>query len=218
MVCGFNVLTTIGQLLIESSKAAIIAYSMPAMTAGLAALFLGERLGVKGGTALFAGMLGIAVLASESLSAWVEAPAGPLVMLLAAFSWAAGNVMLKGRDWQLEALPLTVWFFAVSSLTVWPLVLVFEPPWLQSWPSVPVAATLLYHALGPMVICYALWTVLVDRLPASVAAITALLAPVVGVLSSLILLGEAVTWQKLVALALILVSITLVLTPQKSGS
>lgn len=217
VICGFNVLTTLGQVLIESSKAAIIAYAMPAMTAGLAAAFLGERLGLRGGLALLAGMAGICVLVSENFSAIVAAPAGPLIMLLAALSWALGNVMLKGRTWELEGLPLTVWFFVVSTLAIWPLVLIFEPPWEQSWPSMPVLATLLYHALGPMVICYALWTALVDRLPASVAAITALLAPVVGVVSSLILLGEPTTWQKLVALALILVSITLVLFPAKSG-
>ena len=34
VVFGFNVLTTLGQMLTETSKAAIIAYTMPAMTAG----------------------------------------------------------------------------------------------------------------------------------------------------------------------------------------
>ena len=43
-VFAFNVLTSIGQTLTEASRAAIVAYTMPAQTAVLAALFLGERL------------------------------------------------------------------------------------------------------------------------------------------------------------------------------
>ncbi len=215
VVCGFNVLTALGQVLTETSKAAIIAYTMPALTAGLAALFLGERLGPTKLVALALGMAGLGVLASENVAALISNPLGPAIMLMAALSWALGNVALKSRQWKLSSLSLTVWFFVASSAFVWPLVLIFEPPWQQSMPSAPVMLTLLYHALGPMVVCYALWTALVGRLPASVAAITSLLAPVVGVISSMILLGDAVTWQKLVSLAMILVSIKLAIAPDR---
>ena len=40
LVFGFNAMTSLGQILVETSKAAIIAYIMPALTAGLAAGFL----------------------------------------------------------------------------------------------------------------------------------------------------------------------------------
>jgi drug/metabolite transporter (DMT)-like permease len=93
-----------------------------------------------------------------------------------------------------------------------------EPPLPQSWPSTPVLATLVFHITGPMVVCYALWTVLVGRLIASVAAIAALLAPVVGVSSSIILLGDPLTWQKTISLAMILASIFLTLSPAKPVS
>lgn len=214
VVCGFNVLTALGQMYTETSKAAIIAYTMPALTAGFAALFLGERLGKLRVIALGVGMAGLAVLASEDLSALVAEPLGPVIMLLAALSWALGNVALKARQWSLPTLSLTVWFFVASSLFIWPLVLVFEPPWQQTVPSTPVLLTLIYHALGPMVVCYALWTALVGRLSASVAAITSLLAPVVGVLSAVVFLGDVVTWQKVIALGMILLSIKLAIAPQ----
>ncbi len=216
VICGFNVLTALGQMLTETSKAAIIAYTMPALTAGFAALFLGERLGTKRLTALAVGMAGLAVLASENFAALVSEPLGPVIMLLAALSWALGNVALKARQWSLAALPLTVWFFVASSLFIWPLVLIFEPPWEQTMPSAPVLITLVYHALGPMVVCYALWTALVGRLSASVAAITSLLAPFVGVVSAVVLLGDPVSWQKIAALAMILVSIKLAIAPQRA--
>jgi drug/metabolite transporter (DMT)-like permease len=58
-----------------------------------------------------------------------------------------------------------------------------------------------------MIICYILWAVLVARLPAAIAAISALTAPVVGVLSSIFLLNDVMTWQKSAALAAIIFSI-----------
>jgi len=42
LIFGFNVLTAIGQVLMETSKAAIIAFTMPSLTAGLATIFLNE--------------------------------------------------------------------------------------------------------------------------------------------------------------------------------
>ena len=218
LIFGFNVLTAIGQTLTETSKAAIIAYTMPALTAGLAALMLGERLDRRRLAALAIGTAGLAVLASEDLAALVAQPLGPAVMFGAALSWALGNVALKARRWSLPSLALTVWFFVGSAALCWPLAILLEPPLAQGWTTPPLLATLAFHIVGPMVVCYALWTVLVGRLTASVAAIAALLAPVVGVSSSIILLGDPLTWQKAVSLAMILASITLTLTPSRTIS
>ncbi|MEH6526451.1 MAG: DMT family transporter [Sneathiella sp.] len=211
IIFGFNILTAFGQMVTETSKAAIIAYTMPALTAVFASVVLGENLEAQHKVALVLGMAGIGVLASENFGALLSDPTGPVIMFFAAFTWALGNVALKSRTWSLSALPLTVWFLAVSSIVCWPLVLLFEPPWEQSVPSASVLLTLLYHTVGPMVVCYTLWTILVDRLPATVAAIATLLAPIVGVSSAVILLGDQLTWQKIAALSLILVSISMTL-------
>jgi drug/metabolite transporter (DMT)-like permease len=209
-VFGFNVLVIIGQTLTEASRAAIIAYTMPAMTAVLSALLLGERLSGRRLAALALGMAGIGVLASEDWAGLIAAPAGALVMLGSALSWALGTVAMKAGRFTLAPMPLTVWFLGLSALASWPLVAAFDLGWWRdpvlSW---PVAAVWAWHLLLPMVICYALWTSLVGRLPASLAAIATLLAPFVGVASAVILLGEPLGWQKAVALALVLGSIAL---------
>lgn len=215
LIFGFNVLTALGQMLTETSKAAIIAYTMPALTAGLAVVLLGERLDRRRSAALAIGTTGLAVLASEDLSALLADPVGPAIMFGAALSWALGNVALKARKWSLPPLALTIWFFVGSAVLAWPLAILTEPG--LSLPSPAVLATLLFHITGPMVVCYALWTVLVGRLTASVAAIAALLAPVVGVSSSIILLDDPLTWQKAVSLAMILASIFLTLAPAKAA-
>ncbi len=213
LVFGFNVLTSFGQVVTETSKAAIIAYTMPALTAFFAVIFLGERFGLRLFMALVIGMAALWLLASEDFLAMVSGLTGPVIMMLAALSWALGNIALKARAWSLPPLSLTIWFFVVSSLACWPLVLLFEPPWQQSWPSWPVLWTMSYHVLGPMVICYVLWAIALSRLPVTVAAISTLTAPLVGVSSAMIFLGEPVTWQKLAALLLVVTSIGMTLVP-----
>ena len=207
LIFGFNVLTAFGQIFLESSKAAIIAYTMPSLTAVLATFYLRDRLGTRVVIALLVAMSGLAFLASENLTSLIENPFGPVIMIFAALSWALGNVGLKSRKWRLQPLPLTVWFFAFSSFAPWTLFFIREPIWQQNLPSLQVLATLTFHILGPMIICYILWAVIVARLPAAIAAISALTAPVVGVLSSIFLLNDVMTWQKSAALAAIIFSI-----------
>lgn len=217
LVFGFNILTTFGQLVTETSRAAIIAYTMPALTAVLAVVFLNERLAWRTIGALAMGMAALGVLISEDIAVLASgAPGGaigPIIMLLAALSWALGNVALKTRRWSVSPLALTVWFFVVSSIACWPLVLAFEPPWRQTWPSIPVLLTLVYHVLGPMVICYALWTLALGRLPATIAAISTLTAPIVGVGSAVFILGDQMTWQKIASLLMVVTSVLLTLLP-----
>ncbi|MEM7211665.1 MAG: DMT family transporter [Pseudomonadota bacterium] len=208
-VFGFNVLVTFGQIFTETSRAAIIAYIMPALTAMFSVAFLGERLGPNRIVALLLAIVGIAVMASENLGYLLANPLGPLIMLGSAVSWALGIVASKARTWTIGPTAQAVWFLGASGICCWPLVFVFEPLSGLAMPSPKVLWVMAFHIIGPMLLCYALWTTLVDRLPASVAAIATLLAPVVAVGSSMLLLGDPPTWQKLMALSLIVASIAL---------
>ena len=115
-VFGFNVLVTWGQLMTETSKAAIIAYIMPALTAVFSVVFLSERLGPNRLLALAIGMAGIAVMASENLSDLIDHPVGPLIMVGSAISWALGIVASKARSWTLGPAAQAVWFLGASGL------------------------------------------------------------------------------------------------------
>ncbi|HEY9040355.1 MAG TPA: DMT family transporter [Roseovarius sp.] len=212
---GFNVLTALGQLFTEASRAAIIVYTMPAITAVLAAIFLKDRLTGRRITAVLIGLLGLGVLASSDVAALIAAPLGPFLMLMAALSWAIGNVLVQGRQWSLSPLALTFWFFIVSLVLAWPLALWLEPPGARQLPPLPTIAVFAFHVAGPMATCYLLWAVLLRRLPATVAAISILTAPTVGVLSSVLLLGEPASSQKMLALGLIVLSIAITLTGKR---
>ena len=191
-IFGFNMLTTLGQVLTETSKAAIIAYTMPAITALFSVVFLGDRLRPTVASALVVGMGGIAILASENMSQLLANPLGPAIMVTAATVWSLGTVAMKAGTFTLSAMGLTTWFMGLSAIVCWPFALVLEEPFAIPMPSSGALAVWLWHALLPMVVNYALWTRLVGQVSAPVAALATLLAPVVGVTSAMVLLGAGV--------------------------
>ena len=211
LLFGFNVSTAFGQLFTQTSNAAIIAYTMPSMTAVLSAVLLGDQLSKRLILAICVGLAGLSILAVDDITGLVKEPLGPALMLLAAFSWSIGNVLSQANKWVLLPLARAAWFFVISAVMTWPLALFFEPLELSRLPSAKTLWVLLFHVLGPMVACYIMWTTLLGKLPATMAAISTLLAPVVGVLSAIAILNEPMTLHKAIALFLIVVSIAIAL-------
>jgi drug/metabolite transporter (DMT)-like permease len=208
-VLGFNVFTAFGQLHTQTSTAAIIAFTMPMWAAVFSIPFLREQMTSRRLGSLAVGMLGLALLVSEDVSSFLSQPIGPLFMLGAAISWAAGTVVLKSRVWSIKPIAQAAWMLGVSAPPAIIAGILFEYEGGLAMPSMAVITTMIYHILFPMVLCYAAWSLLVARLPASVAAMGTLLVPIVGVGSAAVFLGDALSWQKLGALALVLLSIVL---------
>lgn len=214
-ILGFNVLTSFGQLLTATSSAVIVAFTMPMWAALFSAVFLGERLSANRLLSLLAGMTGLAVLVHGELDAFVASPGGPLFMLGAALSWAAGTVALKARTWSIEPIARATWLVGVSAPFAALGSYLLEAPPTMTLPSPETLAVFTYHVAFPMVICHAVWVTLVSRLPASVAALGTLLIPVVGVASASLILGDNLGATKIVALGLVLISVLLTFLPPK---
>jgi drug/metabolite transporter (DMT)-like permease len=208
-VLGFNVLTAFGQLHTQTSTAVIIAFTMPMWTAVLSIFFLGESLTWRRAAALVVGLSGMLLLVVDDLSGFIAQPLGPLYMLGAALSWAAGTVVLKSRTWSIKPIAQATWMLGVSAPLAILAGVLTEYEGQIGLPSTGVMVTMVYHILFPMVICYAAWSALVGRLPASVSAMGTLLVPVVGLTSATVLLGDALSWQKIAALTCVLLSIGL---------
>lgn len=207
LIFAFNMLTSLGQSLTQASQAAIIAYTMPAITAVLSVVILKEKMGVRLIVALLLCLAGLTILLWKDLTVLVDSPAGSITMLGAAVCWSFGNIALKLRQWDLAPAARATWFFIISAVLSWPVIWLLESPLSLTMPGFGVQLTMLYHVLCPMVLCYLLWAMLLTRIPVSVAAIAILTAPVVGVLSAVVFLGEPLTWQKTVSLGLIVASI-----------
>jgi drug/metabolite transporter (DMT)-like permease len=187
-VLVFNVCSAYAQIYGTTSRAIVIAYSMPIWAALLAHFVLKERLGALklGALALCAAGLAILILPL----ARIGFPLGALFALVCAWTWAAGTVYLKWANIRAATLAVAAWQLLFGGLMLAAGMIVFEGlPHLWPLPA-HVVAWIGYNGLIGMGLAYFLWFVVVDRLPATTASLGSLLVPVVGVIGSAWLIGE----------------------------
>ena len=192
-ITAFNFCTAFAQLNTSTSRAAVLTYTMPMLSAALAWALLGERPGQRGGWALGLGSAGIAVLAwpvFEGLaSGQGAAPRGLVFPLLAALSWACGTVAAKRWPPVGERIVITAWQLGIGGACGALAALLTGEALPTVWaPRVVVA--LGYHIVIATAFAYLLWYRILDAQSATVSSLTTLAVPVVGVLGAMALVGD----------------------------
>ncbi len=187
-VAAFSVGSAYAQVYGTTSRAVVIAYSMPIWAALLARLVLKEELNAVKLAALALCALGLAILIWPLARAGF--PFGALIALGCAWSWAAGTVYLKWAKIAAPTVTAAAWQLLFGWLMLIAGMLLFEG--LPDLTHVPphVLAWLGYNGFIGMGLAYFLWFVIVERLPATTASLGSLLVPVVGVIGSAWLIGE----------------------------
>ncbi len=219
-IAAFNFCTAFAQLHTSTSRAAVLTYTMPMMSALLAWLWLGERPGRRGTLALGLGSAGIAVLAWPVLRGWF-APSGTgpqvallglLFPLLAALGWAAGTVATKRWPPVGDRIVITAWQLVFGGVMgVVAAGLAGERLPLQ-WPP-RIAWAMAYHIAIAMALGYVLWARLLEVLSATASSLTVLAAPVVGVIGAMLLVGDRPSAADWLGFVLVLSAAALMLLP-----
>lgn len=179
--------------------ASLVLQSQAFFTVLMAAVFLGE--GVRRHNMLGMAIAVVGLLLIEQGAAPGSVPAlGFILTLLAALSWAAGNIVTKGTG-KIDMLGLVVWGALIPPVPFFILSWIFEGPQtirasLFGLTYVGVLAVC-YLAMIATIVGYVLWGRLLSRHPASKVAPLSLLVPVVGLVSAAVFLDEhlaAVQW------------------------
>ena len=155
----------------------------------------------------FAGILLIAIQGNSDAT-----PIGLAVILIAALSWAAGNLVAK-KSGKVNIIAFLAWssIFAVPPLAL--MSYYYEGPSLiiyslgssqwQAW------AIVLWQTIGNTLIGYGAWNLLLQRHAAALVVPWALLVPVFGMAASSMFLGESMPWWKWVAATFIIAGLVL---------
>ncbi|MBL8699799.1 MAG: DMT family transporter [Alphaproteobacteria bacterium] len=206
----WQVTTGYGVRFLGSGHAAILAFTMPLWSGLIAFTFLGERPTLRFAVALAMGMGGVALLSMRGGGfAWSELP-GIAFMFAAAIGWAIGTLYSKRHAPTLSRLAMTAWQMllgALPILAIWPLM---EP---VAWPHASWSAWMgaSFTTFIALVVGYIAWFRLVELLPAHIASLASLAAPVVAMLTGAAMLREALGLRELVALGLMVGALALVL-------
>ncbi len=137
---------------------------------------------------------------------------GFALVVAAAGSWAIANVIVKRIDGE-QPLAVVVWASAAAALAMLPVALIVEGP-AAMWEAARALDTLAWLGLAfqawpTTLIAFAIWAWLLRTHPAALVAPFTLLVPIVGMSCAVLLLGEDVTWWKLVSAALVLSGLAL---------
>ncbi|KZD05848.1 DMT family transporter [Oceanibaculum pacificum] len=210
-VTGWHIFSAYGLLLVPAGRGAIIAFTMPIWASILASLVLKEAFTGRKLIGLILGVSGLAVLIGPELAGLGAAPIGSLLMLGAAVTWAMGTIVTKRQPWRLGTAALTGWQLTLGGIPVLIGALLIDPAPDFTGLSGTVLWAAIYAALIPMIFCHWAWFRIVELFPASIAAIGTLAIPVVGVLSSALVLGEPIGLAEIAALVLVLAGLSVVM-------
>ncbi|MFN0163126.1 MAG: DMT family transporter [Burkholderiales bacterium] len=206
----WNIATTYAAVMIPSGQSAILSYTMPLWAALLARVFLGETLSTRLILALVLGAGAVGLLMVPGLKAYAQAPAGFALGLAAGLGWAIGTLIIKRHEWSTPVLVLTGWQMLVTALPIMGGALVLgDYQWfMPSWRSILVIA---YITFIPMTIGNYCWFLIVGLLPANVAGLSAILVPVVAMISGAIMHREPLGLLQVSAMVLCAGSMSLAL-------
>jgi drug/metabolite transporter (DMT)-like permease len=213
-IVAFSVFTPFAQLGAETSRVAILVYTMPIWAALMARPILDERLTPTRLVALGLCVAGMTILIAPL--AGVRVPTGIMLALAAGMSWAAGTVYLKWARIQGDPTAITMWQLVFGVAMVALFLLMFEGS-LHLNASAWSLFGLIYSGIIGSGLCYFLWFDIVRRLPASTAALGILSSPVIGVVTAMLVLGERPTWTDAVGFALMLGASAIVMLRPDGG-
>ena len=197
----FSICVAFAQLYTLTGRVAIVVYTMPIWASLMSWFVLGERPTKYTGAALVLCCIGMAVLVYPLTHAGI--PVGILLSLVAAIGWAIGTIFVKRARQQIEPFTLATWQLIVAVTVMVLLAASFERSFdiaTVGWKSWAGAA---FSGLFGSAIAYYLWFHIIRLLPASTASLGALSSPVIGLVSSIFLLGEIPTTTDVIGFALI---------------
>lgn len=208
-IAGFGLLSSFAQLEAATSRVAILAYTMPIWAVVLSWLFLRERPTGIQPLAIGLCVVGLAVLIVPLTTAGV--PLGIMLALATGVSWAAGTVYLKWARIDADAMAIAVWQVVISFFVIAACMFIFEGgPDFHTAHAKGIIATILSGLLGTG-IAYGLWFSIIQRLPAMTASLGVLGSPVIGVVASVLILGEHPTLSDMAGFSLVLAASACVL-------
>jgi len=212
----WNVLIAYGLKLLPPGRSVILAYSMPLWVVLLSAVFLHEKLTARRILGVALGMAGMAVLIGGGFSAMQSSPAGIALALGAAVSWAVGTVFMRRFPTGLGTTVFTAWQLLVGGIPIMIGALILDR---GQWQPIGTGATvgLIYNVTLVSVVCYWAWFRIATTAPAGVASLSTLMIPIVGLFSSMLILGESPHWQDYVALVLVVAALATVLVPPRAA-
>lgn len=206
----FSFLFTGMKMGVPAGLASLLLQVQVFFTIGLSLIFLNDKLTVWKAIGALVAFSGIALV---GLHTDADVNLGGIVfLLLAALSWATGNVFSK-KIGSTQALPLVVWGSVMATLPMLLIALCFEglTPLLELKQNISTRTliSLLYIIYASTLLGFTFWGFLLSRYSVATIAPFTLLVPIFGFVGSMLFLHEPMPPWKFHASLLVIVGLSL---------
>jgi len=198
-----------GMVNVDAATAAIVLQSTVPFGVLVGAAFFHERIGPRRALGMLLGFAGIVVLAGEPGDG--NSPVAIALLLFAAACWAGSSALFK----IMPPIPSLTYIggtaaFAVPQLLAASFLLEDHQFAAMSGASFFAWGGTVFSAVAASIIGHGLWYGLVQRHELSLVVPFTLLAPVIGVVSAITVLGEPLTVDRLIGGGLTLLGVALI--------
>ncbi len=196
-----------GEMTIDAGTAALLLNNSPVIAALLAALTLGDRLGLRGWAGIAASFAGAVVIAASVGGGFRFEPRAGLV-LLAALGGAIYTVMQKPMLSRFSSVEFTTYTIWIGTALLLPMLRGLR----QQILSAPISSTVavIYMGIFPAAAAYLMWSYALKELAVSRAVSFLYLVPPLAIVIGALFLREVPTPLALVGGAMIVLGVVLV--------
>ena len=168
---------------------------------------LGERISALRWVGVGMSFAGVVIIATHGNLGALSFNPGDLCAITSMLMWACYTVLLGQRRDPLGVTELLVLVCAFGALFMLPWIGYEAATGVKMSLSVDGALAVVYSAIGSMLLAFAGWSYVVQRMGPSRAGVTMHLMPAIGVLLSAILLGEYPRWFHFAGIGMILAGV-----------
>ncbi len=213
----FFAFANLGVQIVPPGRSSVLAYTTMLWMVPLSWM-VGEKVGRRGFLGAALGVAGIVVLIEPLRFDWHDRTVmlGHAWLLAAGFTWALAILHARRHAWRMSPLDVLPWQMGVASLLLWLLAFTLEPAGHLDFGRPALSISLLY--LGVLAGPTATWAaVSVARaLPPVTGSLGMLGVPLLGIASSVVLVGEPITWPLAFGTALVIAGIAIVILDRKN--
>lgn len=205
--------------LVPPGRSSVVVWTTSLWTVPIAAIFLGERMSGRRWVGLILGIAGVVVLFEPWSFDWSQTDilVGHILLIVAAITNAATAVHIRAHRWAVTPLEAIPWQLLGAGIILLALALVVDGPPVIDW-TPQLTWVVLYQGVLATGVAFWAQIVILRNLAAVSTNLTLMAVPVVGVVSSALLLGEEITTSLALGLILVIVGVALNLLSDRGAS
>ncbi len=194
--------------LVPAGRASVLVWTTSLWTVPIAAMFLGERISTRRWAGLVVGVSGVVILSEVWGNDWREPSVvvGTVLLILAAVVNASTAVHIRRHHWTINPLQALPWQLIGAAIPLTVLGLVVDGPPAIDW-TPQLIWMMAYQSILASGVAFWAQIVVLRNLSAVSTNLTMTGVPVLGVVSSAVVLGEPVTGALVAGMALVLAGV-----------